>query len=72
MFFHVNARLSITNSRSTRTQTRWFSGAFARQESLPCVLRSSERRAIRASEEKAVGMSMAEKQAQVARFAAVM
>jgi hypothetical protein len=36
------------------------------------VLRPSEHRAIRASEEKAVGMSLIEKRAQVARFAAVM
>lgn len=71
--FSVSAKPSITvNSRPVRSRVRWSLVAFARQESLPCVLRPSEHRAIRASEEKAVGMSLIEKRAQVARFAAVM
>lgn len=69
----MSGRPAITvKSNDTRSRAKWTLDAFARQESLPCVLTPVEHRAIRASEERAVGMSMAEKRAQVALFAAVM
>lgn len=64
-----NMRFSKSAPRKSK---RWSSVALTEQETLPCVLRPLEIRAMRASEEKAVGMSLGAKREQVARFAVFM
>ena len=68
-----SVKTNIRFSKSVlRKSKRWSLVALTEQESLPCVLRQTEIRAMRASEEKAVGMSLVAKREQVARFAVFM